>query len=174
MGTLKVDISSLQTPWRRFLDVTAKLLAKTGDFGVSLKNPTKQAHMSLQCQDMVPGCLRSYFGLGLPNISAFESQVLSWGITEISGKRWFFTKTGISFLWTYLQMDFWQELALPQGYLEPKSDGASCREKNGRPRNVSSLWRALARTPFEIFPKFLFLQNPWVHTSKSCSHHFSL
>ena len=71
-------------------------------------------------------------------------------------------------------MDFWYFLALPQGYLEPKSQGASCREKNGRPRNVSSLWRALARTPFEIFPKFLFLQNPWVHSSKSCSHHFPL
>ena len=71
-------------------------------------------------------------------------------------------------------MDFWYFLALPQGYLEPKSQGASCREKNGRPRNVSSLWRALARTPFEIFPKFLFLQNPWVYASKSCSYHFSL
>ena len=71
-------------------------------------------------------------------------------------------------------MDFWYFLTLPQGYLEPKSQVASCREKNVRPRNVSSLWRALARTPFEIFPKFLFLRNPWVHSSKSCSHHFSL
>ena len=35
---------------------SAKLLAKTGDFGVSLKKPTIMAHMSLQCQDMVPGC----------------------------------------------------------------------------------------------------------------------
>ena len=71
-------------------------------------------------------------------------------------------------------MDFWYFLALPQGYLEPKSQGASCRENNLRAGNVSSLWRALARTPFEIFPKFLFLQNPWVYASKSCSYHFSL
>ena len=71
-------------------------------------------------------------------------------------------------------MKFCVWVALPQGYLEPKYQGASCREKNGRRRNVSSLWRALARTPFEIFPKFLFLQNPWVHSSKSCSHHFPL
>ena len=71
-------------------------------------------------------------------------------------------------------MKFCVWVALPQGYLEPKSQGASCREKNGRARNVSSLWRALARTPIEIFSKFLFLQNPWVYTSKSCSHHFSL
>ena len=71
-------------------------------------------------------------------------------------------------------MDFWYFLAIPQGYLEPKSQVDSCREKNGRARNVSSLWRVLARTPFEIFTKFLFLQNPWVYTSKSCSYHFSL
>ena len=71
-------------------------------------------------------------------------------------------------------MDFWYFLALPQGYLEPISQGASCRENNLRAGNVSSLWRALARTPFEIFPKFLFLQNPWVYASKSCSYHFSL
>ena len=71
-------------------------------------------------------------------------------------------------------MDFWYFLALPLGYLEPKSQGASCRENNLRAGNVSSLWRALARTPLEIFQKFLFLQIPWVYTSKSCSHHLSL
>ena len=48
-------------------------------------------------------------------------------------------------------MDFCQELALPQGYLEPKSQGASCREINRRAGNVPSLWQALARTPLEIF-----------------------
>ena len=30
--------------------------SKTGDFGVSLKKLAKLARMSLQCQDMVPGC----------------------------------------------------------------------------------------------------------------------
>ena len=75
---------------------------------------------------------------------------------------------------TYLQMDFWYFLAIPQGYLEPKFQGASCREKNLRAGNMSSLWRALTRTPLEIFQNFLFLQNPWVHSSKSCSHHFPL
>ena len=63
-------------------------------------------------------------------------------------------------------MDFCQELALPQGYLEPKSQVASCREKNLRAGNVRSLWRALAPAPLEIFQKFLFLQNPWVYSSK--------
>ena len=57
-------------------------------------------------------------------------------------------------------MDFCQELALPQGYLEPKSQVASCREKNLRAGNVPSLWRALARASLEIFLKFLFQQNP--------------
>ena len=71
-------------------------------------------------------------------------------------------------------MDFLYFLALPQGYLEPKSQGASCRENNLRAGNVSSLWWALARMPLKIFQKFFFLQNPWVHSSKSCSHHFSL
>ena len=71
-------------------------------------------------------------------------------------------------------MKFCVWVALPQGYLEPKYQWDSCGEKNWRARNVSSLYRALPRTPFEIFPKFLFLQNPWVYTSKSCSHHFSL
>ena len=71
-------------------------------------------------------------------------------------------------------MDFWYFLALPQGYLEPKSQWASCRENNLRAGNVSSLWWALAHMPLEIFQKFLFLQNPWVHSSKSCSYHFSL
>ena len=48
-------------------------------------------------------------------------------------------------------MDFCQELALPQGYLEPKSQGANCREINRRAWNVPSLWQALARRPLEIF-----------------------
>ena len=29
-------------------------------------------------------------------------------------------------------MDFWYFLAIPQGYLEPKFQGASCREINTR------------------------------------------
>ena len=99
VGTPKVDIGSLQTTLRWFGNVTTKSLVKTGDFGVSLKKPTIMAHMSLQCQDMVRTCYRSKFGLGLPYISAFESQVLPWGKTEISGKRWFFTKMAISQLY---------------------------------------------------------------------------
>ena len=71
-------------------------------------------------------------------------------------------------------MDFWYFLAIPQGYLEPKSQGASCREINRRAGNVPSLWQALARTPLEILKKFLFLQNPWVYSSKRYYKHFSL
>ena len=49
---LKVDISSLQTTLRQVWKVT-------GYFGWFLKKMTKMARMVLQCQDMVPGCLRS-------------------------------------------------------------------------------------------------------------------
>ena len=62
----------------------------------------------------------------------------------------------------------------PQGYLEPKNQGASCREKNLRAGNVPSLWQALELACLEIFQKFLFQQNPWVHTYKSWSYHFFL
>ena len=96
VGTPKVDIGSLQTTRRWFGNVTTKFLVKTGDFGFFFKKATIMARMFLQCQDMVRTCYRSKFGLGLPYISAFESQVLSWDITEIYGKRLFFTKTGIS------------------------------------------------------------------------------
>ena len=71
-------------------------------------------------------------------------------------------------------MDFWYFLAIPQGYLEPKSKGASCRENNLRAGNVPSLWQALELACLEIFQKFLFQQNPWVHTYKSWSYHFFL
>ena len=64
-----------------------------------VEKKAKMACRFLQCKDMVRTCYRSKFGLGLPYISAFESQVLSWGITEISGKRWFFTKIEISKLY---------------------------------------------------------------------------
>ena len=65
-------------------------------------------------------------------------------------------------------MNFCMEVALHQGYLEPKNQGASCREKNLRAGNVSSLWRALELGSLEISSKFLFLQNPYIYTSKCC------
>ena len=37
MGTLKVDISRLQTSWRRYRRVMAENLVRTGDLWVSLK-----------------------------------------------------------------------------------------------------------------------------------------
>ena len=64
------------------------------------------------------------------------------------------------------------DVARARGNLEPKSQGASCREKNVAGPNMPKLLQALDSAFLEILKKFLFWQNPWVHTYKFCSCHF--
>ena len=66
------------------------------------------------------------------------------------------------------------EVAKFRGYLEPKSLRASCREKNMAGLNVSQLLQAVDLVPLEILRKFLFQQNHWSKTYKSCSYCFFL
>ena len=51
-------------------------------------------------------------------------------------------------------MKFCVWVALSQGYLEPKYQWDSCREKNVRAGNVSSLYRALLRTHWDKTQEF--------------------
>ena len=71
-------------------------------------------------------------------------------------------------------MNFCMDVARAWGYLEPKSQGASSREKNVAGPNMPNLLQALDSAFLEILKKFLFRQNPWVHTYKFCSWHFFL
>ena len=64
------------------------------------------------------------------------------------------------------------ELAMTLGYLLVKFREDPCRDKIYPGQNVQNLPQAVALASLNILKKFLFWQNPWVHTYKSCSYRF--
>ena len=65
-------------------------------------------------------------------------------------------------------MDFCMQVAMDQGYLLPKNQGASCWDKKVRAKTVPSLPRAAALSPLKIFKKDFNQQNPLVLSYNSC------
>ena len=93
-------------------------------------------------------------------------------IEAIYKKVDFHENWNLEFIRTCRQMNFGVEVAMTHGYLETKNERDPCRDKIYPGQNVQNLPRAVDVASLNISKKFLFRQNPWVHTYKSCSYRF--